>query len=110
MDGWRLDADRARAVLTKAESDAEGIAKATTTMETAIGHATAAVGTGSQAAAALADLSTDPLGIDLLAVKNQVATAISATRSSISDYEQGDEQMATDTAKHVADVGWGGSE
>ena len=110
MDGWRLAPALARAIITKAETDAEGIAKATTMMETAIGHASAAVGTGSQAAAALADLSIDPLGIDLQAVKNQVATAISATRSSISDYEQGDEQMATDAAKHVADVRWGSSE
>jgi hypothetical protein len=110
MTSWQIEPGQARAIITQAESDAEGIATATRTMESAIGQAIGAVRGGTQSAAALADLAIDPLGVDILAAKQQVSTAIAATRSAIAAYERGDEEMATNANRHVADVEWGGDE
>jgi len=110
MTNWQIEPGQVRAIITQAETDAAGIETATRTLESAIGQAIAAVRGGTQSAAALADLAIDPIGVDLLAAKQQISTAIAATRAAISAYEHGDVEMATNANRHVADVDWGGDE
>ena len=110
MTSWQIEPGQARAIIAPAETDAAGIETATRTLESAVGQAIAAVRGGTQSAAALADLAIDPIGVDVLAAKQQISTAIAATRSAITAYEHGDEEMATDANRHVADVEWGGDE
>ncbi|OEI70188.1 DUF6507 family protein [Curtobacterium sp. ER1/6] len=110
MTSWQIEPGQARAILAQAETDAASIGTATRTLETVTDQAISAVRGGTQSAAALAGLAVDPIGVDILAAKQQVSTAIAATRAAITAYEHGDQEMATNANRHVADVEWGGDE
>lgn len=110
MTSWRIEPQQARAIVAQSEADADGISTATKTMESAIGQAIGALHGGTRSAAAIADVAIDPLGVDILAAKQQISVAIAATRAAIAAYEHGDEAMAADADRNVADVEWDGGE
>lgn len=91
-DGWRIDPGSARGAIDKAEGAAEEFP----TLVSALSDALAALGGhGPSTATKLASIQSNPFEIDLLAAKQHIEKAISATRRAIGAYEAGDEQMAS---------------
>lgn len=95
-DGWRIDPGSARGAIDKAEGAAEEFPTLETDLVSALSDALAALGGhGPSTATKLASIQSNPFEIDLLAAKQHIEKAISATRRAVGAYEAGDEQMAS---------------
>lgn len=96
MTHWKVDPAAVRGVLAAAEEDRSGYEEVLRAVAEATGAGVAA-GVGPSTAAALHAIATDPFGLDVDAAKEQVGTAIDATREALDAYEQGDAAMAGET-------------
>jgi hypothetical protein len=92
-NGWRIDPDTVRAVLTATRSDLSGLDAAKAAVSKAIEGASAAV--GPKTAAALARISENPLLSQIGAVDSAVSKIIDQTQLALDAYTQGDDEMAT---------------
>ncbi|KZC95848.1 MULTISPECIES: DUF6507 family protein [Clavibacter] len=96
-NGWRIDPDTVRTVLTATRNDLSGLDTAKAAVTKAIEGASAVV--GPKTAAALALISGNPLLSQIAAVDSAVGKVIDQTQLALDAYTQGDDEMATNLSQ-----------
>lgn len=94
MHGWRIDVDAARGAIARAETTSSA-SLAALTEQFATVTAAASASTGSLTAAALSGIESEMLNPELTAVRSRLDAVFGGTRSAITAYEAGDDEMAS---------------